>query len=105
MRRGDRTFSVDLRRVGLALMAVLLMVVLAACSGESGEQGEQGPQGEQGEQGAAGESASMADLKPPSGSSRSLSMKSSVARPVRTSSGSWRSLPNSISSSASRALS
>lgn len=68
MRRGDRTFSVDLRRAGVALVAVLLMVVLAACSGESGEQGPpgpegpQGPQGEQGPAGAAGESASMADL-------------------------------------------
>jgi len=68
MRRGDRTFSVDLRRAGVALVAVLLMVVLAACSGESGEQGPpgpegpQGPQGEQGPAGPAGESASMADL-------------------------------------------
>ena len=68
MRRGDRTFSVDLRRAGVALVAVLLMVVLAACSAESGEQGPpgpegpQGPQGEQGPAGAAGESATTADL-------------------------------------------
>ena len=68
MRRGDQTFSVDLRRVGPALVVLLLMVVLAACSGETGEQGPQGeqgppgPQGEQGPAGPAGESASMADL-------------------------------------------
>ena len=35
MRRGDQTFSVDLRRVGPALVVLLLMVVLAACSGET----------------------------------------------------------------------